>query len=156
MIPYVLGVIPSDTIASGTQNSILCREEGSPESYQLMLNLNSQLPTQIASAYDYTIYYKICEAWGVELAETWENLPISSDVPTLIFSGEFDPITPTDWAELAYETLSNAYLYVMPGHGHGVMRSNSCGFEIGLQFLIDPDSTPDASCIEIQPGIQFE
>jgi hypothetical protein len=45
---------------------------------------------------------------------------------------------------------------VMPGRGHGIMRSDPCGLEIGLQFLDDPTSEPDSSCIAEMPGIVFE
>ena len=40
------------------------------------------------------------------------------------------------------ETLSNHYYYEFPGQGHGIMRSDRCGLEIGLQFLEDPASEP--------------
>jgi pimeloyl-ACP methyl ester carboxylesterase len=155
-MPYTLGTIASDTISAGVQYSILCREEGSPEAYQRMLDLNSQLPPQIAAGFDLSLDFRICQAWDVDLAEDWENEPVSSDVPSLIFAGEFDPITPLEWAYAAAETLSNHYIYVMPGWGHGVMRSVPCGLEIGLQFLDDPTSEPDAACIQEMPGIIFE
>jgi pimeloyl-ACP methyl ester carboxylesterase len=155
-IPFVLGTVPSDTISAGVQFSILCREEITPEAYALMIELNGQLQPQLASAMDNTINFEICELWDVDPAEAWESSPVVSDVPSLVFAGEFDPITPPEWAYLAAETLSNHYLYVIPGWGHGVMRSVPCGLEIGLQFLDDPTTEPDTSCIEEMPGIQFE
>jgi pimeloyl-ACP methyl ester carboxylesterase len=156
LMPYVLAVVPSDTIAAGVQFSIICHEEVTAEAYDLMLELNSQLSPELADAMDQTAYFEICEAWGVDPAEDWENSPVVSDVPSLVFAGEFDPITPLEWAQMAAETLSNHYLYVMPGRGHGIMRSDPCGLEIGLQFLDNPSSEPDSSCIAEMPGIIFE
>jgi pimeloyl-ACP methyl ester carboxylesterase len=154
-IPFTMGVSPSDTIAEGVQNSILCREETPFDSYERLAELGSLLPPQVAQAYDSSAIYDFCAEWGVEPADATEKDPVASDVPTLIPTGEFDPITPPVWARLAGETLSNSYYYEFPGLGHGVMRSNRCGFQIGLQFLNDPYVEPDASCIDALRGIVF-
>ena len=37
--------------------------------------------------------------WGCRQPLHAENQPVSSDVPTLVISGEFDPVTPPTWAE---------------------------------------------------------
>jgi pimeloyl-ACP methyl ester carboxylesterase len=154
-IPFTMGVSPSDTIAEGVQNSILCREETPFDSYERLAELGSLLPPQVAQAYDSSTIYDLCAEWGVEPMDPAEKEPVVSDVPTLILTGEFDPITPPVWARLAGETLSSSYYYEFPGLGHGVMRSNRCGFQIGLQFLNDPNTVPDASCIDALRGIVF-
>lgn len=89
----------------------------------------------------------ICEAWDVGVADPIENQPVSSDVPTLIFAGRYDPITPPAWGSLAAETLSHSYFYEFPAIGHGVVRANECALEIGLQFLADPLLEPDSACL---------
>jgi pimeloyl-ACP methyl ester carboxylesterase len=155
-IVYTMGVIPSDTIAEGVQYSILCREETPFDSYERFVELAKEMPPQIARASLSSVDYDLCAEWGVEPADQVEKEPVVSDVPTLILSGEFDPITPPLWARLAAETLSNSYYYEFPGLGHGIMRSNRCGFQIGQQFLDDPYSEPDASCIDLMPGIRFD
>ena len=81
---------------------------------------------------------------------------MTSDIPTLILAGEFDPITPPYWGRVAAETLNTHYFYEFPGHGHGIMRSDRCGFEIGLQFLNDPYTEPDSSCLDEIGGVIFE
>ena len=90
---------------------------------------------EIARGYVSSFSYDLCAEWGVAPADAAEREPVVSDVPTLILTGEFDPITPPAWARLAAETLTNSYYYEFPGLGHGVMRSNRCGFQIGHQFL---------------------
>jgi pimeloyl-ACP methyl ester carboxylesterase len=73
---------------------------------------------------------------------------VVSDLPALILAGQFDPVTPPEWGQLAAETLSNHFYYEFPAQGHGIMRSDRCGLEIGLQFLENPTSEPDASCVD--------
>ncbi|MGD8793488.1 MAG: alpha/beta hydrolase, partial [Anaerolineae bacterium] len=68
---------------------------------------------------------------------------------------QFDPITPSAWGQLAAETLSNSFFYEFPGLGHGVMDSNRCALQIGLQFLDDPTLEPDTSCLDNLPGPDF-
>ena len=156
LVPWAMAVVPSDSIADGVQNSILCREETPFDSYERLVDLGEQMPSQIARASDSSFHYAVCAQWGVDPAPAAEKEPVVSDVPTLILTGEFDPITPPAWARLAAETLANHYYYEFPGLGHGIMRSNRCGFQIGLQFLNDPSTEPDASCVDELPGVRFE
>jgi pimeloyl-ACP methyl ester carboxylesterase len=156
LIPWAMAVVPSDSIADGVQYSILCREETPFDSYERLVELGNLMPPQIARGSVSSFNYDLCAEWGVDPADAAEKEPVVSDVPTLILSGEFDPITPPAWARLAAETLSNSYYYEFPGLGHGIMRSNRCGFRIGNQFLEDPYTEPDASCIDELPGLVFE
>lgn len=155
-IPWAMSVVPSDSIADGVQASILCREETPFDSYERMVELGEQMPPQIARGSVSSFNYDLCALWGVDAADAAVKEPVVSDVPTLILAGEFDPITPPLWARLAAETLSHSYYYEFPALGHGIMRSNRCGFKIGLQFLTDPATEPDASCIDKMPGVEFD
>lgn len=155
-IPFVKGLVGSEGIAIGVQNSILCREEAPFDSYEQLQEALSDLPPQFAEAYDTTYWYDLCEAWDVSPADSSEKEAVVSDIPTLILAGEFDPITPTYWSQLAGETLTNSYYYEFPNHGHGIMRSDKCGFEIGMQFLNDPETQPDSSCLDNIAGIEFK
>lgn len=155
-VPWAMGVVPSDTIADGVQFSILCREETPFDSYERLVELGHLMPPQIARGSVLSFNYDLCAEWGVDPAEPAEKEPVVSDVPTLILAGEFDPITPPVWARLAAESLGNHFYYEFPGLGHGIMRSNRCGFQIGKQFLDDPYTEPDASCIDEMPGLVFE
>jgi pimeloyl-ACP methyl ester carboxylesterase len=97
----------------------------------------------------------LCESWAAGQAGSEENEPVTSPLPTLVLSGQYDPVTPPAWGRLAAETLENSTFYEFPGVGHGVMRSDDCGLEIGLQFLDDPSVEPDASCIKALAGPEF-
>jgi pimeloyl-ACP methyl ester carboxylesterase len=156
LVPAALDIGMSDVIAWGVQNSILCREEIGHESYDRLLDLASLLPPAIAGAYDSTYPWDLCQVWDVEAAPAGEKEPVESDVPVLILTGEFDPITPPKWGWLAGETLSSSYYYEFRGLGHGIMRSNRCGFQIGYQFLSDPYTEPDASCLEELPLVEWK
>jgi pimeloyl-ACP methyl ester carboxylesterase len=161
-IPDILNAVaPShlDTISAGVFYSLTCREEVPFDSYENSLALASDLPPAIADHYLFFFafwQFTLCEAWDIEPGDPVVNEPVVSDVPALIFAGQFDPITPTVWGQMAAKTLSNSFFYEFPNLGHGVMDSDPCALEIGLQFLDDPIKEPDASCMDYLSGPDFE
>ena len=161
-IPDILNAVsPSelDTISAGVFYSLACREEVPFDSYENALALAADLPPAIADHYLFLFphwQFTLCEAWGIEADDPVVNEPVVSDVPALIFSGHLDPITPPAWGQLAAETLSNSFFYEFPALGHGVMDSDPCALDIGLQFLDDPATAPDASCMDSLSGPDFE
>ncbi len=146
LMPFTLNVLHQETIAEGVQNSILCREELPYESYDRLIELGQSIPSHFFESFNTDFYWRMCEIWGVDPADEFVNQAVVSDVPTLVLEGLFDPITPIEWGKLAAETLSHSYYYEFPG-GHGIMRTYSCGLSIGLQFIDDPWTEPDATCI---------
>jgi pimeloyl-ACP methyl ester carboxylesterase len=125
-----------------------CREEAPFVSYTGYYALMDGVPDRIVRHYVPSLELGLCEQWEVEPADAVENEPVVSDVPTLVISGELDPITPPRWAQGTAEHLSNSYFYVFPGFGHGVTRESHCALDIMLQFFDDPTTEPDAACIE--------
>jgi hypothetical protein len=115
------------TIAIGFEWSLQCNEEVPFESYELGRELAAGLPPQVAEYFDSYFEFTLCESWQAGQADPVENA----------------------------ETLSNHYYYEFPGQGHGIMRSDRCGLGIGLQFLEDPMSEPDASCLDELTGPEF-
>ncbi len=91
--------------------------------------------------------FPVCQAWGAAPPDPKENAPVSSDVPTLVLSGEYDPITPPEWGQEVASTLSRHFFYVFPGVGHGVATANDCTQAITHAFVNNPGAEPDTSCI---------
>jgi pimeloyl-ACP methyl ester carboxylesterase len=91
---------------------------------------------------------QLCEMWGAAEADAVENEPVRVNVPTLILTGEFDPVTPQEFADSTAEYLEQAQSFVIPGHGHDVISSSTCAREIMKQFLDAPEETPDTSCLD--------
>jgi pimeloyl-ACP methyl ester carboxylesterase len=148
-----------DIISAGVFYSLACREEVPFDSYENALALAADLPPAIADHYLFRFafwQFSLCESWAIEPDDPVVSKPVSSDVPALIFAGHFDPITPSEWGQLAAETLSNSFFYKFPSLGHGVIDSNRCALGIGLQFLDAPTTEPDASCLDNLSGLDFE
>jgi pimeloyl-ACP methyl ester carboxylesterase len=143
-------------ISRGMYHTVQCREEVAFEAYQDTLDRASALPSLVADHFASSFSLTLCESWPAGQAGPEENEPVASELPALILSGQYDPVTPPAWGRLAAAMLDNSYFYEFPGIGHGVMRSNECGLEIGLQFLDNPSAEPDASCIKALAGPEFK
>lgn len=157
MMPWFESLL-TDTgsfMAMGFEWSMMCNEEVPFESYELGRELAADLPAQIATYFDSYYEFTLCESWQSGKADPVENTAVTSDIPALVLVGQYDPVTPPEWGKMAAETLSRHYYFEFPGLTHGIMRSNACGLEIGMQFINDPSSEPDSSCIKEIPAMNF-
>ncbi len=146
----------ADSIAYGVFHSFQCREQLPFEDESESQALREGLPSQILEWNSWPPHeVMVCENWQSGIADPIDHTPVASDVPTLVFAGRYDPITPPSWSQLAAETLGRSYFYEFPANGHGVMRDNLCGLDIGLQFINDPMNEPDASCLEQESAPDF-
>ena len=88
----------------------------------------------------------LCAAWHDPTDEPIDKAPVTSDIPALLLSGEFDPTTPPRWADLAAETLSRSHSLVVPMAGHGVGMETPCGRTLVAAFLNAPGDDPSPAC----------
>jgi TAP-like protein len=89
-----------------------------------------------------------CAEWGAATLPEAYFAPIAGNVPSLLLSGDLDPVTPPRWGELVQSTLSPARHVVVPGAGHGV-TGEGCVPELIAEFIdsLDPAAL-DTSCVE--------
>ena len=90
---------------------------------------------------------KQCEPWAVAESPL-PSEPVQSDLPVLLISGWFDPITPPTFAEATAEHLPNATHIVSRTRGHGiwVWGYDSCIDRIVADFLAEPGTQLDTAC----------
>ena len=94
------------------------------------------------------LYAAVCAWWpaepvGVEFFEVF-----SSDVPTLLLSGERDPVTPPEYGEEALRQYENARHLVAEGRGH-IVVTNECVAGIATQFINEASVAElDTECMD--------
>jgi hypothetical protein len=90
----------------------------------------------------------ICSIWPAGPIDSQFKVPLATDLPVLLLSGDADPITPPRYAELAAVDLTNAALLVGKDQGHGQIAIG-CMPRLVADFIetADPGSL-DASCLE--------
>ena len=74
-----------------------------------------------------------------------ERIDALPDVPTLVFGGTLDPVTPHSGSEGQAAAMPNAQFVSVPRGGHGVAGFDACTSGIVLAFLDDPGS-PTSDC----------
>ena len=94
---------------------------------------------------------KACGLWRRGQIPADFQEPVSSTVPTLIFSGNLDPITPPERGEEVAKYLPNSRHVIIPHGGHGVdgLTAPACVDRLIMEFLHSGDAKSlDTSCVE--------
>jgi len=86
----------------------------------------------------------ICAMWPKSEKRATTKQAVTSSIPTLSLGGEFDPVTPSYWAEQVTKTLANGQFIFQKALGHGSM--DACAQSIKLAFFGDTSARPDATC----------
>ncbi len=101
-----------------------------------------------ARARDYGVYGQAaldwslvpyCAAWPVARDPLDTGGPVVSDIPTLLMSGRYDPVTPARFAEHAAETLEHSAQLVFLSGGHAVTFWFDCARDAAAAFIENPD-----------------
>ncbi len=131
----------------GMYYSVNCHDDVSFISRDDVLATAEQYPRYAYVTFVLETEMAICEIWEAGVGSPIENEAVYSDIPTLVVSGEYDPITPPERGALAAETLPNSFVYEFPGLGHGVVFDGGCPMNIAIAFIDAPTIVPDSSCI---------
>lgn len=123
----------------GMMASVLCAEDLP----------RTAAPNETAD-FDNPIYRELkplCDFWPARVVADNYFLPVVSDVPTLLFSGTLDPITPPAYGIEAAATLSISQHVIVPGVGHGA-SIHGCAPDLLTRFLESADPVDlDTSCV---------
>lgn len=146
-----------DDDSEGAFLSVLCHEETPFNDPRRAQGLAEDLPAPVVDALlpSVALQFEDCAIWNVTPADLRENEPVVSEVPTLILSGQFDPITPATWGKAAAAHLPNSLHLTLPGMGHGTVDYHPCPTQIALAFLENPRQRPDTSCIDTMSAPAF-
>ncbi len=134
----------NDTSADGMFNSVICAEEANYTDADYQTAGLYPAVAEMAKGQDVRA---TCALWPVNRLEAYVNEPVSSQLPTLILSGEFDPVTPPSFGQTVAQHLPYGYAYTFPGVGHGVIAGGECPQSMMLAFLDSPFFAPPEDCI---------
>ena len=135
-----------DQLASGMQNSVICSEDAP---FFAAAGID---PTAISRTYQGTdqldALLEICRLWPRGPVDADLHAPLQSDIPTLLLSGEADPVTPPADAERAARGLARHRHLILSGEGHGQVATG-CVPRLMAEFLdAAAPAELDAACLE--------
>jgi pimeloyl-ACP methyl ester carboxylesterase len=142
----LVAAIPA--VSEGMTFSVFCADEVAFADRARIRRELAAVPPELGRLDPITGDLRACELWDVPAAPARERAPVTSDVPTLVLAGEFDPRTPPAWGRLAARTLSRSVFHELPALGHPVLRTaTGCPDELARAFVERPSTPPDAGCI---------
>jgi pimeloyl-ACP methyl ester carboxylesterase len=103
----------------------------------------------------YRAYRDGCASWPMPVVDAIWRMPWRSDIETLLFSGERDPVTPPAYADRVAVHLPRSTRIVFPGGGHA--EQTICKTALMAAFLESGSIPPAvASCLESMDFPPFE
>ena len=132
-------------MAIGMQLSVICAEDA-PKNTAGDLQKGSE--STLFGKYVMSIQQQACAFWPRGHVDDSFYEPVTSAIPTLVLSGEVDPVTPPSWGEQVASTLSNSKHIVIRGTGH-TAGGTGCGQRIMREFIDEgsPENL-DTSCVD--------
>jgi pimeloyl-ACP methyl ester carboxylesterase len=131
----------------GMRYSVWCREEAPFENRAKIAAQSRRYPKLMG--YQVQSLPAICRVWNIPPAGRIENLPVKSDIPTLILAGEYDVYTPPSWGKSAAANLENSFFFEVPWVGHGPgFNSPPCLGDMVAEFFNGPAAPPNSVCLE--------
>jgi pimeloyl-ACP methyl ester carboxylesterase len=138
------------TFSTGMYQTVICAEEVNFKPEQMPVSGVRPELAELMREQNETLV-EACDLWQIPKLGPEANAPVISNVPTLLLSGRFDPITPPAFAELAAKNLAQGYNFTFPNTSHGAFIGNACAITMVREFLAEPAQAPNGSCIARQP-----
>lgn len=135
----------SEQMANGMHNAVVCTEDA-PFITDASLDVDALDRSYLRRLFVESLR-AMCSVWPRGVIDADFHAPLQSDVPTLILSGENDPVTPASYGEEAVKGFSRGRHLTFPGQGHGQLGSQ-CGASLIRRF-IESGSADDlnANCL---------
>jgi pimeloyl-ACP methyl ester carboxylesterase len=154
---YCLGYVPvcdpTNTVSVGAYLSILCGDIAPFIDRNALTTLAGGDDT-FASVFAQPPWLEACDAWNVPPSYASVASPVSSDVPTLMLLGRFDPFGAPAVVRPATTGLSQSWVVIDPVAGRNTL-ADACFQDLRTLWLADPTSPPDASCVKEMTPLPF-
>jgi hypothetical protein len=121
----------SETMSVGMQLSVLCSEDAPHISLE---DVARETRGRTFGAYLVRDQLRACDVWPRAVIDPAYYDPVASTVPSLILSGDADPVTPPSWGEAVARHLPRSRHLVAPATGHGV-AATACGARLIADFV---------------------
>lgn len=136
----------------GLTMNIVCNEDiprVTPEMIAADANNN------FGGADSHSMWLKACPIWPQYRPEANFYEPVTANIPTLILSGDLDPVTPPSNGDYPDKTLPNSKHIIAKNTAH-IVAKGTCALDIINEFLegLDPNAL-DESCLEKLPNESF-
>jgi pimeloyl-ACP methyl ester carboxylesterase len=136
----------SDALALGMHNAVMCTED-MPFLERTTIDVDG-IAASYMGTFQLDALEAICTTWPRGPIDAEFKVPLATDIPFLLLSGDADPITPPRYAEMAAVDLTNATHLIGKHQGHGQLGVG-CMRNLVAEFVNSADPLAiDAQCME--------
>jgi pimeloyl-ACP methyl ester carboxylesterase len=141
------------SLALGMHLSVTCAEDGAR--LDLAKAAASNATTFLGDS-RVVMTAEACRVWRPGPVAAPRPVPVRSDVPVLLVTGELDPNTPPRWGDLAARTLPNSRHVILAGVAHAWNNVANCGSAFAAEFIDAASAAKlDLSCAARPPASSF-
>jgi pimeloyl-ACP methyl ester carboxylesterase len=134
-----------EQLASGMQNTVVCSED--VPFFAVSAADRARIVATYQGMDQLDALRTICNVWPRGPVDADLHTKLTSDVPTLLLSGEADPVTPPQAAERTLQGLTRHRHLVLAGEGHGQLATG-CVPRLMAEFLdADLPERIDVTCL---------
>lgn len=142
-----------ESISFGMHNSVVCSEDA--PFYGDLTPLWPSLEASYLGADQVRALEAICSLWPRGLLDADHASPVASARPVLLLSGEYDPVTPPEYADRAAVSLGNSLHLVARGQGHGVVARGCLPLIVSDFVAAASFDAIDTDCMDRLRGDSF-
>ena len=125
----------------GTYYCVMCNETMPVNSLAGFDRDAAASPRMLGGLVNYRAEYFVCQSWNIGGVDPPGHDTLSTQIPSLILSGEMDPITPPGNGRLLQPGLNHSFLMELPMGGHALSFEDNLLSPIA-GFIDNPQKKP--------------
>jgi len=149
MIVVALG----EAMSIGMHNAVMCTEDAPFIDFAKVDR--AALDASYLGSLQLDAIKTMCSVWPRGPLDEGLRLPLATNIPVLLLSGDADPITPPRYAELAAVDMTNAWLLTGEYQGHGLGVVGCMPRVIGKFIETMQLAEGEADCLEDSFSMPF-
>lgn len=147
-LSHLIAGTVGEQIMTGMQLSVICTEDAAD------MHADPRDAGSLLGQDMITVLAAQCGVWPKGVRPDGFRAPLAGNVPVLILSGEFDPVTPPRYGDEVHKSLPNSRHLVVRGQGHNVLPIG-CLPRLFARFVDTADAKAlDAKCLDKVPYAQ--
>jgi pimeloyl-ACP methyl ester carboxylesterase len=152
---------PEMRSANGMWRSVDCNEEKvfeSPGQIEQVIRTGSPVVAAYLRDLMLSKPFEKCAAWPSGRADSIETQPVSSPIPQLVFTGQYDPTLSGLAGEGVVRISPTARNVVFKRLGHVQVTKpwHACAYDLANRFFDAPQGPLDTSCASAYPPLSFQ
>ena len=147
-LSHLIAGTVGEQIMTGMQLSVICTEDAAD------MHTDPRDAGSLLGQDMITVLAAQCGVWPKGVRPAGFRAPLTGNVPVLILSGEFDPVTPPRYGNEVHQSLPNSRHLIVRGQGHNVLPVG-CLPRLFARFVDTADAKAlDAKCLDKVPYAQ--